>query len=194
MKQEKEENAPRVNNIDLDSIRRTRKVFDDEENGHHHVEKRIEGEYRLEGGGPAFTAELRSDSSSFVVSCDEPKILGGLGVHPSPLSYVLFGVLACFANTLVIQCGLKGVKLRRLKLKGTLLYDIGPVLTDIESPLIKEMKIEVESDKDIENIIAASNERCPALYLVDHAIRTEVRQAGVLHPVLGLQKNKKNSH
>jgi len=164
-----------VNNIDLDSIRRTRKVFEEEEDGHHHVEKHIEGEYRLDGG-PAFTAELRSDSSTFLVSSDEPKILGGLGVHPSPLSYVLYGVLACYANTLVIQCGLKGMKLQSLKVKGTLYYDIGPVLTDIDSPLIKELKIEVESDKDLENVIAVSNERCPALYLVDHAIRTEVRQ------------------
>jgi len=167
--------AKRVNNIDLGVIGDSRKMFEGE-GGHHHVEKLIEGEYRIEGS-PAFTAELHSDLSNFVVTSDEPKILGGPGVQPSPLSYVLFGVMACYANSLAIQCGLKGVKLQRMRLKGRLLYDIGPVLTGIESPLIRELKIEVEADRDIGEIIDLTNERCPALYAINHAIKTEVLQA-----------------
>jgi uncharacterized OsmC-like protein len=167
--------AKRVNNIDLGIIGDSRKMFEGD-GGHHHVEKLIEGEYRLEGS-PAFTAELRSDLSNFVVTSDEPKILGGQGVQPSPLSYVLFGVMACYANSLAIQCGLKGVKLQRMRLKGQLLYDVGPLLTGIDSPLIKELKIEVEADRDIGEIIGLTNARCPALYAINHAIKTEVLQA-----------------
>lgn len=170
----KDKQSARVNNVDLQVIGQTKKTFEIE-GGHHYVEKTIEGEYRLEGG-PTFAAELRSDTSSFVVTSDEPKILGGLGVHPSPLSYLLFGVLACYANVLAIQCGLKGVKLRRMKLKGSLSYDIGPMLTGTVSPLIRGLKVEVQTDKDIEEIIDLSNERCPGLYAISHAISTEVVQ------------------
>ena len=127
-----------VNNIDLDVIRETTKAFRGED-GHHYVEKNIEGTYGLEGS-PSFVAEIRTDMSKLTVSSDEPKILGGQGVHVSPLSYLLFGVMACFANSLAIQCSLNGVKLGRMKVKGRLSYDIGPVLTDIDSPLIKKLE------------------------------------------------------
>ena len=169
-----------VNNIELDVIRETKKAFQGE-GGHHYVEKNIEGTYGLEGS-PSFVAEIRSDMSRLTVASDEPRILGGRGVHASPLSYLLFGVMACFANSLAIQCSLNGVELERMKVKGRLSYDIGPVLTDIDSPLIKRLEIEVEADKDIREIIELTKARCPALYAIDHAVNTEVVQSGPLPP------------
>lgn len=172
----KQSSATLVNNIDLEMIADTKKAFD-KEGGHHRVEKDIEGVYRLEGS-PSFIAELRTDSSNILVSSDEPKLLGGRGVHVSPLTYVLYGVTACFANSLAIQCSLNGVELGSLKLKGHLTYDIGPVLTGIESPLIEELAIEVEADKDITELIELTKERCPALYAINHAIKTDAFQSG----------------
>ncbi len=164
-----------LNNVDLRVVRMSRRAFG-EEGGHHYVEKTVEGEYRLEGS-PSFVAELRSDASSYVVSSDEPRILGGGGVHVSPLTYVLYGVVACFANTVAIQCGLKGVALRKMRLKGQLKYDIGPMLTGIDSPLIRELRIEVDADRDISEIVKASARRCPALFAISHGVKTEVGQS-----------------
>jgi uncharacterized OsmC-like protein len=165
-----------VNNIDLGVVRESKASFE-ADGGHHCVEKVIEGGFRLEGS-PSFSAELRSDASAHFVESDEPRVLGGHGVHASPLSYVLFGVLACYANTLAIQCGLNGIELGSLKVRGRLSYDIGPLLTGIHAPLRKELTIEVESDRDLRRVIEVSNERCPALYLVDHAVATSVVQVG----------------
>jgi uncharacterized OsmC-like protein len=173
-KTEDKEKGAFLNNIDLDMIGKTRKAFE-AEGGHHYVEKTIEGEYRL-NGSPSFVAELHSDASNHLVASDEPKILGGSGVHVSPLTYVLYGVVACFANTVAIQCSLKGVSLKRMKLKGELLYDIGPVLTGIDSPLIRELRIEVDADKDIRKIVELSSKRCPALFAISHGIKTDVAQ------------------
>ncbi len=172
----KQRNSTLLNNIDLEAVAETKKAFE-KEDGHHHVEKNIGGVYRLEGS-PSFVAELRTDASNVIVSSDEPKALGGRGVHVSPLTYVLFGVTACFANSLAIQCSLNGVELRSLKLKSHLSYDIGPVLSGIDSPLIEELAIEVESDKDITELIELTKERCPALYAINHAIKTDVFQSG----------------
>jgi uncharacterized OsmC-like protein len=170
-----------TNNIDLEIVRRTRRAFE-KKGGHHYVEKTIEGEYRLEGS-PSFVAQLGSDVSSHVVSSDEPKILGGAGVHVSPLTYVLYGVVACFANTVAIQCGLKGVVLKKMRLKGRLKYDIGPMLTGIDSPLIRELRIEVEADRDIREIVELSTNRCPALFAISHGIKTDVKQKPGLQAV-----------
>jgi uncharacterized OsmC-like protein len=176
----KEKSGEILNNIDLEVIRKTGMAFG-KEGGHHYVEKNIEGEYRMDGS-PSFVAELHSDASDHLVSSDEPKILGGRGVHVSPLTYVLYGVVACFANTVAIQCSLKGVRLRKMRLKGQLLYDIGPVLTGIDSPLIRELRIEVEADRDIHDIVELSTSRCPALFAISHGIKTGVTQKPVLRP------------
>src|SRR5690242_16232543 len=93
----------RPNNVDVEVVLDSKRTFESGEGGHHYVDKTIVGEYRLDGG-PTFSAELHSDSSNFVVAADEPRLLGGLGVHPSPLSYLLFGVMACYAHTVAIQC------------------------------------------------------------------------------------------
>ena len=164
-----------VNNIDLDVVQESRRAFE-KDGGHHAVEKTVEGEYSL-GGSPSFTAALRTDASTYVVPSDEPRILGGRGAQVSPLTYVLYGVVACFANTVAIQAGLKGVKLGRMKVSGRLSYDIGPVLTGLDSPLIRKLEISVEADRDLSEVIRLSRKRCPALFLVNHAIQTHVGQA-----------------
>lgn len=184
-KSEDKEKETLLNNIDTEVIGKTRKAFESE-GGHHYVEKIIEGEYRL-NGSPSFVAELHSDASNHIVVSDEPRILGGNGVHVSPLTYVLYGVVACFANTVAIQCAQKGVSLKRMKLKGELQYDIGPVLTGIDSPLIRGLRIEVDADKDIERIVELSTRRCPALFAISHGIKIDVTQKAASRPRLGVR-------
>ncbi len=164
----------RVNNIDLGRIANSRDEFK-KNGGHHYIEKRIEGEYRLDGS-PAFYAEVKTDNTKFTLNADEPVVLGGLGVHVSPLTYVLYGTMACFASTVAIMCAEKGLRLGHLRITGVLNYDIGPMLTDTESPLIKDIHLEVDADKDIRSIVAFAKERCPAVYLFSNQIKTQTVQ------------------
>jgi uncharacterized OsmC-like protein len=163
-----------VNNIDLDSLKETKKKVDAND-GHFAAEKHIEGEFHMEGS-PMFTATLSSEKATFVEGVDEPSVLGGRGVYATPLNHVMLGVMSCYANTVALQAALSGVKLGKMKLKGHLYYDIGPILSGIESPMIKEFKIEVEADKDIREILKISSKRCPALFAIANAIKTEVSQ------------------
>ena len=164
-----------VNNINLTLVEESRDSFVQKENGHHYIEKKIEGEFRLEGS-PSFSARLQSEKSSYVLGADEPTILEGEGIQISPLTYVLYGIMACYANTLAIQCGLKDVRLAKLKLVGHLYYDIGPMLSNIDSPLINELRIEVDADKDIREIIEVSRVKCPAVSLVEKSVKTAILQ------------------
>jgi uncharacterized OsmC-like protein len=164
--------SERLNNIELKTVEETKNKI---QNGSLPMEKHIEGEFRL-NGSPMFVAELKSDYSNFIVAADEPKILGGQGVHTTPLSYLLFGVMACYASTLAIQCALDKVKLNTLKLKGHLFYDLAPVLTESNSPIIKKLILEIEADKDIREQINKANEKCPALYAIKKPIEVQTHQ------------------
>lgn len=162
-----------VNNIDLSLVRETKKKVESD-GGHFFLEKHIDGEFHLDGS-PMFTAVLSSQLATFTIGADEPNVLGGKGVYATPLNYLMFGVMSCFASTLVVNAGLKGITLKKLKLKGHLYYDIGPMLTPSDFPLAKELKIEVEADKDISEVIELSH-KCPAFYIVSKGIKTDVVQ------------------
>lgn len=166
--------AELVNNVDLSILKETGKKADANK-GHFDVEKHLEGEFHFDGS-PMFTANLMSEKATFTMGADEPGLLGGKGVHATPLNYLVFGVMSCYASTVAIQAGLKGVNLEKMKIKGHLYYDIGPMLSGIDSPLIKELKLDVEADKDIREILEISRKRCPALYAIANGIKTEVNQ------------------
>ena len=162
-----------VNNLDLSVVRETKKKVE-ADGGHFAVEKHVEGEFHFDGS-PMFTATLSSNFATFNMGVDEPAVLGGKGVYTSPLNYLMLGVMSCYSSSIVLSASLQGVKLSKLKLKAHLFYDIGPMLQPSDFPLVKELKIEIEADKDIREIIKNST-RCPALYIVSHGVKTEVVQ------------------
>lgn len=166
--------AKLVNNLSLDVVAETTRKAK-ENNGSIPVEKQIVGTFHMEGS-PMFTSTLHTDFSDFFVSCDEPTPLGGKGVWPSPLTYVLYGVLACYSSTLAIQCATNGVELKELKVKGTLTYDIGPLVVESAIPIIRKLRIEVTADREIRELVEAARKRCPAVYAVEHPVETEIVQ------------------
>ena len=166
--------SDRVNNIDLQALKANEQKSL-KQNGHFEVEKHIDGVFNIEGS-PMFTAGLMSERAKFIMGADEPGVLGGMGVHATPLNYLMFGVMSCFASTVAIQAAKKGVVLKELKIRGHLYYDIGPVLTNSEFPIIKSLKLDVESDRDIEEILKISRKVCPALYAIANPIPTEISQ------------------
>lgn len=163
-----------MNNLSLDVIEETSRKAGSN-NGSIPIEKEITGTFHM-SGSPMFTATLHTDYSDFLTSCDEPPALGGRGVRPSPLTYMLYGVLACYSSTLAIQCAADGIELKELRVKGTLSYDIGPLVVKTDIPIIKRLKIEVFADRDIRKQAAAARARCPAVYAVEHPIETEITQ------------------
>lgn len=164
--------SSRLNNVDLVTVERSKADFE-KNDGHHYVEKKVVGEYRLEGS-PSFAAEVHTDHSSFTLSSDEPVILGGAGIHVSPFTYVLFGTVACFATTVAMKCAEKQIQLEKLRVSGTVHYDIGPMLSSADWPLVNELILEVESDKDIAQIV--SDAKCPSLFTWAHEIKTKIVQ------------------
>jgi len=164
----------RVNNVDLELLESSSKKAL-EKNGHFEIEKQINGEFHMTGS-PMFTADLMSENAIFTTGADEPTVLGGMGIHATPLNYLMFGVMSCFASTVAMQAARKGIVMERLTVKGHLYYDIGPVVCDSEYPIIKALKLEIESERDLSEIIRLAVKVCPALNAIANPIKTEVTQ------------------
>ena len=163
-----------IDNINMVELEKTENKIKSS-GGHLFVEKHINGEFNL-SGSPMFTAELGSEKAKFILGADEPGILGGQGVHATPLNYLMMGVMSCFASTVAIQAAKRGIVLKKLKFKGHLYYDIGPVVVESDFPIIKSLKIEVEADQDIKVVLEHSKKACPALYAIMNPIPTEISQ------------------
>ncbi len=165
----------RINNIELNLVEESRKKAAN--NGNSLPSRRtIEGKFNLDRS-PMFSAPISTDSSSFVLGCDEPGVLGGQGIQPTPLTYLLFGVMSCFASTLAMQCALDGIKLDDLSITGTLHYDLGPVVTGESMPIIRKMEFIVHSSANLESEIVKARKRCPAVFAIENPIETEIRQS-----------------
>lgn len=164
-----------VNNINLELHEASSRKAKDNQNSIP-VSKTITGTYNL-SGSPMFTAELKSEATVSTLGCDEPTALGGQGVQPTPLTYILYGIMACYSSTLAAECAEEGLALSDLKVRGILSYDLGPVVTDVKSPIIKSLKLEVLSSNQLDEQIKRAWAKCPAVYAIQNSIETNILQA-----------------
>lgn len=163
-----------LNNIDLelhDASSRKAKAG----NGSLPVEKTIVGEFNM-SGSPMFSAQVISEFTRVNLGCDEPTALGGRGVQPTPLTYILYGVMACYSSTLAAECAEEGIELKDLKIKGILSYDLGPVVTDAKGAIITGLRLEVLSSTKLEEQIKRAWAKCPAVYAIQNPIETSILQ------------------
>lgn len=163
-----------LNNINLDLQGITAKKAR-ESNNSIPVEKTIIGEFNL-SGSPQFSAHVSTESTKFELECDEPSLLGGPGVHPTPLTYLLYGVMACYSSSLASQCAVEGIELKDLKVRGKLIYDLGPAVNESSNPIIKGLKLDIISSSNLEEQIKRAWKKCPAVYAIQHPIPTEISQ------------------
>ncbi|MEM0158176.1 MAG: OsmC family protein [Thermoplasmataceae archaeon] len=166
-----------VNNINLDSLNKSKTKA--RENGDHlELSKEVEAVFHFDGS-PMVTSRVSTPASSFTINVDEPEVLGGRGVQPTPLTYMLVGLSSCFASTIAVIAAEKGVTLNKLVVKAKMLYDLGPVVTEVKNPIIKNITLEVAADREITQIIRESEAVCPALYAIRNPIDVKVKQVNL---------------
>ena len=138
--------------------------------------QKIEGEWRIEEGGPQFQAKVSFEGGKVVMESDQPKNLGGSGSRPGPLHYCFFGLVACYTATFAAMASQMGIKLNRLsaKLEGNL--NFSRVFGLSQEPVMEEIRIalEVESDAPREKLEEAeklARERCPAVFALTEPVK-----------------------
>ena len=138
--------------------------------------QRIEGEWRVDQGGPQFMAKISYEGGKMIMASDQPTNLGGGGTLPGPLHYCFFGLLSCYTATFAAMASMMGITLKKLtaRLNGDL--NFSRVFGLSNEPVMEQISItlQVESDAPREKLEEAEKlayERCPAVFALTEQVR-----------------------
>ena len=138
--------------------------------------QKIEGEWRVEEGGPQFQAKVTFEGGKMIMASDQPTNLGGGGTLPGPLHYCFFGLLSCYTATFAAMASMMGIKLKKLtaRLDGDL--NFSRVFGLSKEPVMEQIGItlQVESDatrEKLEEVEKLAYERCPAVFALTEKVK-----------------------
>ena len=148
------------------------------------MHKRVAGTWSFVEGTPAYTASMAHGELTSVLSVDVAPGFGGSGLAPDPLQYLLTGLGACYAATVVTVAALEGVDLSALSVVAEQDVDVARVYDLGDGPLIEQITVTVTVATDVDDQTLArwqqtAREKCPFAFTVINAIplRTVVQRA-----------------
>jgi len=139
------------------------------------MHKRVAGTWSFAEGAPAYTASMAHGERTTSLSVDVAPGFGGAGLAPDPLQYMLTGLGACYAATVVTVAALEGVDLTELSVVAEQDVDVARVYDLGDGPLIEQITVTVTvgtdvSDDTLERWQQAAREKCPFAFTVINAI------------------------
>ena len=145
----------------------------------------LRGEWRVDPSMAQFGATVKFAKGETTLEADFPAFLSGDGRAPSPLLYCFYGALSCYASTYAMQAAMAGVAIEGLTARLRLTVDFRGALAVADVPPLDTFRFELEvrspaSDADLERIKRLADERCPAIWAMDHPVphETSVHRAG----------------
>ncbi len=139
------------------------------------MHKRVAGTWSFVEGTPAYTASMAHGEMTSVLSVDVAPGFGGSGLAPDPLQYLLTGLGACYAATVVTVAALEGVDLSALSVVAEQDVDVARVYDLGDGPLIEQITVTVTVATDVDDQTLArwqqtAREKCPFAFTVINAI------------------------
>jgi uncharacterized OsmC-like protein len=135
----------------------------------------LAGEWRLDESKPQFGGTVKFPKGETLLEADFPPFLSGDGRAPSPLIYCFFGALSCYASTFAMQAAMAGVEIKGLRARLRLNVDFRGALGVADAQPLDTFRFELAvdtaaSDADIARIKRLAEERCPAIWAMDHLV------------------------
>ena len=135
----------------------------------------LAGEWRVDESKPQFGGTVKFAKGETLFEADFPAFLSGDGRAPSPLIYCFWGALSCYASTFAVQAAMAGVEIKALRSRLRLNVDFRGALgvADVAPLDLFRFELAVEtdaSDEDIARIKRLAEERCPAIWAMDHPV------------------------
>jgi len=171
-----------VNRVNLDRLNETVQKMKTDPSKAKRVTK-IEGEWILdETWWPQFRAEIQTETGGFFLEADQPILLGGEGIRPSPMHYCLYGVAACTAATFATVAATEGVKLKKMRVAVEGRMDFSKTLGISDKPIVEEVKLRITVDSDaddkrIQELRRLAEERCPAVFCLTNPVKMTLEVA-----------------
>lgn len=144
------------------------------------LHKRVEGTWSFAQGSPAFSATIGHGQGRSVLHADIAPAFGGAGLAPDPLQYLLFGLGACYAATVVTVAALEGVELFEVSVVAENHVDVSHVFGIAEKPLMERVSVTVKVKAEVDDPTLgrwqkAAREKCPFAFTIIHAVPLETR-------------------
>lgn len=135
----------------------------------------LAGEWRVDESKPQFGGTVKFPKGETVFEADFPPFLSGEGRAPSPLIYCFWGALSCYASTFAMQAAMAGVEIKGLRSRLRLNVDFRGALGVADVPPLDTFQFEIAvdtdaSDEDIARVKQLAEERCPAIWAMDHPV------------------------
>jgi len=139
------------------------------------LQKRVEGTWSFVEGSPGYSATLAHGDRKSVLDADVARPFGGAGLAPDPLQYMLFGLGACYAATLVTVASLEGVDLAELKVVAESRVDVSHVFGIAEKPLMEQVSVTVKVKTAVDDATLVrwqqtAREKCPFAFTIANAV------------------------
>lgn len=164
----------RLNNLDLDVLADvTRRGQSDA--SVYRMHKRVEGRWNFNAGQPAYTASVGHGDASTAMNVDVAPGFGGQGLAPDPLQYMLVGLGACYAATLVSIAAMEGVALQEVSVVAEQDVNVAAVYDQGDAPLMEQISVSVKVAADVDDATLsrwrdAARAKCPFAFTIAHAI------------------------
>jgi uncharacterized OsmC-like protein len=135
------------------------------------MHKRIEGTWSFAEGTPAFTTTVAHGTRTTELAVDIAPGFGGAGLAPDPLQYMLAGLGACYAATVVTVAAMEGVELLELRVVAEQDVDVSRVYDMGDAPLMEQISVTVKIGGEIDDETLArwqqdAREKCPFAFTI----------------------------
>ncbi|KAJ5074608.1 hydroperoxide reductase [Anaeramoeba ignava] len=131
----------------------------------------------LTKGKRQFNAKLFFEKGSQDLFVDNSKMTGGKGNAPNPLDICNFSFAAMFTSTFATLCSLKGILIKKLKIRSTLEFEFLKVTgVDMSKKPINSFSIilsvfsDHNSKEELEEIFELTKKRCPITFMAENSI------------------------
>ena len=137
--------------------------------------KRVQGRWSFTPGEPAFTASVQHGGTSTDLHVDVAPGFGGQGLAPDPLQYMLAGLGACYAATLVTIAATEGVTLDSLDVVADQDVNVAAVYGVGDAPLMEQISVTVRVTGDVDDATLVrwqdqARATCPFAYTIANPI------------------------
>lgn len=135
------------------------------------MHKRVAGTWSFAQGAPAYTATMAHGEHSTSLSVDVAPGFGGSGLAPDPLQYMLTGLGACYAATVVTVASMEGVDLTELSVVAEQDVNVARVYDMGQGLLIEQITVTVTVATDVDDDTLArwqqtAQEKCPFVFSI----------------------------
>lgn len=139
------------------------------------LHKRVEGTWSFAEDTPAYTASMAHGDRTTELSVDIAPGFGGGGLAPDPLQYLLTGLGACYAATVVTVASMEGVDLTEMTVVAEQDVDVARVYEMGDGPLMEQITVTVRVATDVDDATLArwqqaARDKCPFAFTIINAV------------------------